>query len=212
MGTTSDTLDPRADTQADLPECELVRLAKSGDDLAFAELMARTTDICLRVATRILGNSEDARDEVQVSFWLAYSKLALFTYQSRFSTWLVRIVINRCLMRLRVRQRTPVCSNEVPSRNGEWYVCDGVTHQTPEFYLGRKEVIAVVQQELRRMPTLLRRPVQMHYLERLPVKDVANELGLTIAAAKSRLHRGHLYLRERMLKHVARRGPCTLTA
>jgi RNA polymerase sigma-70 factor (ECF subfamily) len=212
MTTQSDTVDHQPATRADMPEHELVRLAKSGDDVAFAELMARTKEVCLRVATCMLGNSEDARDELQASFWLAYSRLELFTYQSRFSTWLVRIVINRCLMRLRVRRRMPVCSNEVLSRNGEWYVCDAVTHETPEFYLGQQEVITMVQQELRRMPPLLRQPIQMHYIDQQPVKDVAKELGLTIAAAKSRLHRGHAYLRERMLKHVARRGPCTLTA
>ena len=56
------------------------------------------------------------------------------------------------------------------------------------------------------IPALLRIPIEMHYINELPVKEVASELGLTVAAAKSRLHRGHLYLRDRMLRHTARPG------
>ena len=89
----------------DVPEYELVRLTKLGNVPAFEELVSRTRDVCLRVATSILRCREDARDEVQNAFWLAYSRIDLFTYQSKFSTWLARIVINRCFLRLRTGQR-----------------------------------------------------------------------------------------------------------
>ncbi|HZS56366.1 MAG TPA: sigma-70 family RNA polymerase sigma factor [Bryobacteraceae bacterium] len=213
MATKSQISEGRATRMfADLPEYELVQLAQMGTTAAFEELVYRTTDLCLRVACCVLGSSEDARDEVQNAFWLAYSRLELFTYQSKFSTWLVRIVINRCLMRLRVNQRRPVLANEVLNENGEWYTWDAITRETPEAELGRHEVREAVRRELRGMPPLLRTPIEMHFINELPVKDVAKELGLTVAAAKSRLHRGHLYLRERMLKHAAGRGPCSLTA
>lgn len=196
----------------DMPENELVQSAQNGDSAAFEELIRRTTDLCLRVAIAILGNREDARDEVQNAVWLAYSRLELFTCQSKFSTWLVRIVINRCLMRLRGNKRTPVVSNEVLTENGEWYTCDAFSRETPEGEFGRREVREAVRRELRAMPPLLRTPIEMHFIDELPVKEVARELGLTVAAAKSRLHRGHLYLRQRMLKHASRHGPSSLTA
>ncbi|MBV8812355.1 MAG: sigma-70 family RNA polymerase sigma factor, partial [Acidobacteriaceae bacterium] len=195
---------------ADMPEHELVRMAKSGNSAAFEELISRTGDTCHRVAGCILRTREDVRDEVQNAFWIAYSRMALFTCQSKFSTWLVRIVINCCYMRLRVTQRTPVLTNCVMTEGGEWHSCEAVTRQTPEIDLGRREVRQHLRRELRGIPPLLRVPIQMHYLNELTVKEVASELGLTVAAAKSRLHRGHLYLRDRMLKHVARRGPASL--
>src|ERR1700749_2620231 len=102
----------------DLPEYELVRLAKIGNDAAFEELVSRTTDICMRMATCILRSREDARDEVQNAFWLAYSRIKLFTYQSKFSTWLVRIVMNCCFLRLRASQRMPLVQNQVATEDG----------------------------------------------------------------------------------------------
>jgi RNA polymerase sigma-70 factor (ECF subfamily) len=190
---------------------ELVRLTRMGDISAFEELVSRTTDICLRVATCILKSREDARDEVQNAFWLAYSKIELFTYQSKFSTWLARIVINRCFRRLRTSQRKPVFSNQVPTTDGGWYSCEAVACGTPEIDFARQEVKRVLRRELSNVPSLLRIPIEMHYIHELPIKEVAMRLGLTTAAVKSRLHRGHLFLRDRMLKHAAQCGPAGLT-
>jgi RNA polymerase sigma-70 factor (ECF subfamily) len=197
---------------AEVPEYELVRLSKLGNGSAFDELVRRTTDVCLRVAASILGNREDARDEIQNAYWLAYSRIELFTHQAKFSTWLVRIVINRCFMRLRSCQKAPFLTNEVAMEDGGWYTCEGVTHETPEIDLGRQEVCQALRCELSSIPPLLRVPIEMHYLNELPLKDVARDLGLTITAVKSRLHRGQTYLRDRMLKHVAQRGPISLTS
>jgi len=197
---------------ANVPEFTLVQWAKSGDCPAFEELVRRTNDVCFRIATSMLGDREEARDEVQNAFWLAYSRIELFTYQSKFSTWLVRIVINRCFMHLRSKQRTPIFADHALGEDGGWCPSEGVTHDTPEVHFGRQEVSAALRQELRSIPTLLRTPIELHYIDELPVKEVARELGLTLAAAKSRLHRGHLYLRDRMLKHAPRRGPASLTA
>ncbi len=187
-------------------------MAKAGHCLAFEELVDRTSDFCLRVATSILRSREDAQDEVQNAFWSAYSRIELFTGESRFSTWLIRIVINRCYMRLRILRRTPVFTSEIATNEGTTFTFEGVIKQTPEVDLGRQQVSQALRHELNSIPALLRIPIELHYIDELPVKDVARELGLTVAAAKSRLHRGQLYLRGRMLKHAPRRGPASLTA
>jgi RNA polymerase sigma-70 factor, ECF subfamily len=196
----------------DQSEYELVRLVKAGNKPAFEELATRTNDVCLNVARCILGSREDARDEVQNALWLAYSRIELFTYESKFSTWLVRIVMNRCFMRLRIAQRNLVFASEVATEDGGWYSCEAVTRETPEMDLARREISQHLTHELRSVPSVLRIPLEMHYISELSVKEVARELGLTVAAAKSRLHRGHLYLRDRMLKHAERRGPAGLVA
>jgi RNA polymerase sigma-70 factor (ECF subfamily) len=201
----------RGSAWADATEYELVRLVRDGNSAAFEELISRTNELCLRVASCILGSGEDAREEVQAAYWLAYSKLESFSYQAKFSTWLTRIVINRCFMRLRRRRTTPVVSENTITENGEHFTLEGITEETPESSLGRAEVYGVLSRELRAVPMLLRRPIELHYIRELPVRDVARELGISVAAAKSRLHRAHQYLRARMLKHAGRRGLCVLT-
>lgn len=195
----------------DVAEHELVRLAKMGNVAAFEELLSRTTDICLRIAASILKSREDARDEVQNAFWLAYSRLELFTYQSKFSTWLVRIVINRCFLRLRSSQRRPVAVSLITTDDGRTRTYEAVTKETPEVDLGRQEVNQTLRRELRGIPPLLRIPIELHYINELPVKEVAIQLGLTISAVKSRLHRGQIFLRGRMLRHATRSGLASLT-
>ncbi len=190
----------------------MVRLAKMRNCSAFEELVKRNTDLCLRVATCILKSREDARDEVQNAFWQAYSRIDLFTYESKFSTWLIRILINRCYMRLRILRRTPLVAADAYTDEGSRAPFQAVTKETPELSLARRQVNETLRRELRSIPPLLRVPIELHYINELPVLDVARELGLTVAAAKSRLHRAQLYLRDRMSKHVPRRGPASLTA
>src|SRR5690606_3488074 len=80
----------------------------------------------------------------------------------------------------------------------------------PEGRLGSTEIQALVCRELQRLPMMLRTPLQYHYLEELSLDEMASRLGISLAAAKSRLSRGERYLRDRMLKHCGQRGPATL--
>ena len=83
----------------------LVTLAQDGDNAAFTELVQRHSHTCRRLAVSILKNQEDAEDEVQNAIWKAYQHLAGFNQDAKFSTWLSRIVVNQCLMRLRKDKR-----------------------------------------------------------------------------------------------------------
>jgi RNA polymerase sigma-70 factor (ECF subfamily) len=178
---------------AQAPEYDLVRLVQSGSNAAFEELARRNSDVCFRVAASMLGSDEDARDEVQNAFWLAYSRIELFNFQAKFSSWLIRIVTNRCYMRLRTIQRTPILNKRMADEDNDWHWGEGVTSDTPELDLAREQVRRALKRELGNIPAPLRVPIELHYLRELPLKEVARELGLTVAAAKSRLHRGHLY-------------------
>ena len=197
---------------SDMPEYDLVRLAQNGNKSAFEELTRRNFTLCMRFATWMLGSREDALDEVQNALLLAYSRIALFSYQAKFSSWLTRIVINTCVMRLRRMQRTPTLINQGSNKDGERYCCQGVTNETPESNLARKQVKRALREELGCIPPLLRIPIELRYIHDMPTKEVAKKLGLTMSAAKSRLYRGQLFLRDRMLKHIARRGAASLMA
>ena len=194
-----------------LPEDALLKLASDRNDDAFRELVRRSWEGCLHVAVRVLGNREDAIDEVQDAFWKAYTHLSFFNRQSRFSTWVTRIAINRCLMRLRQTKRLRFVSYESVSTEGAWYMAhEAAETRTPEQLLGIREVKRVLQREVRRIPVLLREPLELRYMRGLALEDVAERLGISVPAAKSRLHRAQCYLRDRMLPHCGLRGVGTL--
>jgi RNA polymerase sigma-70 factor (ECF subfamily) len=84
--------------------------------------------------------------------------------------------------------------------------------KSPEQTLGQSELAAVLNKEIRRIPPLLRNVFLLRDIQELPMPDVAEQLGISVAAAKSRLLRARLELRNRMEKHFGRLGPATLLA
>jgi RNA polymerase sigma-70 factor (ECF subfamily) len=192
---------------------ELVVLSQQGDGLAFSELIRRNRSACAKLAYSILGNRQDAEDEVQNALWKAYEHIGQFQRDAKFSTWLTRIVVNQCLMRLRQARRArfvyldDVMIGEEPGTLELRDSRAGAEHE-----LGRKEVYEVLQREIRRIPPLLRRVFVLRDVQQLPMPEVARELGISVAAAKSRLLRARAELRARMGKHTGRLGPVTLMA
>ena len=82
--------------------------------------------------------------------------------------------------------------------------------QTPEQALGRAEVADVLYEEIRRTPPLLRHVFLLRDVEQRPMSEVAERLGISVAAAKSRLLRARAELRSRMRRHYGEIGPATL--
>jgi RNA polymerase sigma-70 factor (ECF subfamily) len=78
--------------------------------------------------------------------------------------------------------------------------------------LGEKEVSTVLTSEIRRIPPLLRSVFLLREIEQLPMPDVARRLGISVAAAKSRLLRARIELRARLARHQGHLGHATLLA
>lgn len=192
---------------------ELVKMAQAGDDMAFTELLARHRASCMKLALSILRNREDAEDEVQSALWKAYQHIDGFQQDARFSTWLTRIVVNQCLMRIRKNKRARMFHLDdvrIGDEIGTLELADART--TPEGVVGQSEVNGVIETEIRRIPPLLRNVFMLREVQQLPMAVVAQQLGITVAAAKSRLLRARKELKSRMERHTGRLGPATLLA
>ncbi len=192
---------------------QLVVMAQSGNNVAFTELVERHQPTCKRLALSILRDQSDAEDEVQNALWKAYEHLGQFQQDAKFSTWLSRIVVNQCLMRLRKDRRARFLYLDEGVAGEEVATLDlpDLT-ESPEDALAHLEIGAVLKTEINRIPPMLRDVFVLRDVEELPMPDVASRLGISIAAAKSRLLRARLELRERMEKHCGRMGVATLTA
>ena len=188
----------------------LVSLCQQGDQPAFDELMRRHQMSAMKVAVSIVRDRQDAEDEVQNAFWKAYEHINQFQRDAKFSTWLTRIVVNQCLMRLRRARRARFA-----------YIDDAESDDinaadlkdigpSPENLLGYSEVAAVLDLEIKRTPPLLRNVFLLRDVENKPMPEVAAKLGISVAAAKSRLLRARAELRSRMRRHYGDIGPATL--
>lgn len=198
---------------AGLLDDQLVSRSQRGNEQAFEELIRRHQSSCTKLALSILRDRQDAEDEVQNAMWKAFEHITQFQQDSKFSTWLTRIVVNQCLMRLRQGRRAKFLYID------DTHVGDDLAtlelpdvRKSPEQTLGQSEIAAVLNREIRRIPPLLRNVFLLRDIQELPMPDVAEQLGISVAAAKSRLLRARLELRNRMERHFGRLGPATLMA
>jgi RNA polymerase sigma-70 factor (ECF subfamily) len=197
----------------DLSDDQLLTLAQDGVEGAFAELMSRNSSSSFKLALSILKDRQDAEDEVQNSYWNAWRYLGRFQRDSKFSTWISRIVINQCLMRLRKARKASFLYLDEGSAGGEVGVMELPDRgQSPEAELGGKEMSAILHREIRRMPPIFRSVLVLRDLDELPMDDVAVRLGITLVAAKSRLMRARAELRQRLEKQLRPSGRTVVPA
>lgn len=196
-----------------LDDDELVKLSQGGRDDAFSELMRRNYHSAFKLAVSIVRERHEAEDEVQNAFWKAFQHIGQFQQDSKFSTWLARIVVNQCLMRLRQTRRVRFLFLDETligeDRNTKELVDAGAG---PEAQVGSKELAILLENEIRRIPPLLRNAFLLRDVNELPMPQVAERLGISVSAAKSRLSRARTELRNRLEKHCGSHGHATLTA
>ncbi len=171
---------------------------------------AGTAPHVLRNATFLLGDTGEAEDEVQNAIWKAFQHLDQLRGAGEFAGWLGRIVTNHCLNRLRARARSRMLY--LDSRDSQ----DGdpielpCKAEDPEYGLIQHQMSTVVQREIRRVPLVLRKVLLLRDVQRLPMTEVANRLGITIPAARSRLFRARTELRHRVIQCSGSRSYYTL--
>ncbi len=172
---------------------ELVERAVAGEREAFDELVRQTYRDAFGLALRLTGDEEDARDVVQDAYLRAYRSLDRFRGDARFSTWLYRIVAN-CASTHTTRLRR--------HRHEELADDDAVIDSRPEADpAGQAEAAALRHQldgAIQALPPRLRSVVVLRDVYDLPHDAIAEELGISVSAAKVRLHRARRRLREQV--------------
>jgi RNA polymerase sigma-70 factor (ECF subfamily) len=180
----------------------LVRDAQNGDQAAFTELTRRHYSSSFKLAMSILRDRQEAEDEVQNAYWKAYQHLGQFHQDSKFSTWMTRIVVNQCFMRLRQLRRARFLFIDDAPIGEERGTFELVDHTPgPETEMSASELSRLLQREIRRIPPLLRKVFLLRDVEELDMPEVAKQLGISVPAAKSRLLRARVELRDRLSKH-----------
>lgn len=177
----------------------LVAQSKSGHTGAFGELYERYRPRLYRSAFGILRNRPDAEDAVQRAFQCAFINLDGFREDSTFSTWVTRIAINEALMLLRQRRITSQLS-EPCDDNSQANSALGLVDErpSPEQAVADNELSIAVKDAVSRLRESLRSVVVLHYLQGLTSAEIAQLLGLSIAAVKGRIFHARRHLRRRL--------------
>jgi RNA polymerase sigma-70 factor, ECF subfamily len=163
--------------------------ARHGDQTGLACLVGAYQGPVYNLCYRMLGNAAEAEDAAQETFVRMYTKLHTYKPERKLSSWVLSIASHYCIDRLR-RRRGPWLSLDeepiamtLPSRQ-----------RGPEDSALRAEARSEVQRILDELAPAYRIPLILRYWYDLSYSEIADALGLTVQAVKSRLHRARLYM------------------
>lgn len=172
---------------------ELVWLGKArkGDKEAFARLVEAYQGPVFNLTYRMLGNAAEAEDAVQETFVRMYAKLHTYQADRKLSSWVFSIASHYCIDRLRRRRGDWLSLDEEPVE-----VLLPARQPGPEEAVLHSEMQDQVQQLVNRLAPSYRVPLILRYWHDLSYVEIAEVMGLSVQAVKSRLHRARLQLLE----------------
>jgi RNA polymerase sigma-70 factor, ECF subfamily len=184
-------VDAAAPPAAELDEATLVVRAQEGDVRAFEELARRHQGALYRLAVRVVGDATEAEDALQEALLDAWRRIGRFRGDAAFSTWMYRVVTNRCLGMLRRRRPLPV------ARVAE-AVEEAAAPDSPERSAEVDAGMAALGRAVQGLRDELRVCWVLRELEGLGYAEIAQITGASEDAVRGRIHRARVQLAEVM--------------
>jgi RNA polymerase sigma-70 factor, ECF subfamily len=187
-------------SQVDSSEADLIQRVLLGQHEAFRELV-RPCEHAVFMATQVILNNEaDAEDAAQEAVLKAFTNLAKFRGDSKFSTWLIRIATNEALMKLRKQrhqklhdsldeQRDREEGDYVPRDFADW-------REIPSETLQKKELRQALSRALTSLTRKHRDVFVLRDMQHFTIEETAELLGIRKSAVKTRLLRARLQMRD----------------
>lgn len=186
-----------------MSETELIDRARSGDQDAFAELVAAHADQVYGALRRFGLNPDEADEVAQEVFVRAWRGLGRFQGRAKLSTWLYRIAFNEAQRAL--SRRRPAGGDVAADQDSE--AVPAGEHHGPDAQALDRELVEVLDHALAQLPPDWRVAVVLRDLEGVSTSEAAEIAGVRQAAFKSRLHRGRIQLRELLAPYLDQSTP-----
>ena len=193
---------PRVDADA-----ELVDALRREEPDAAERLVERYGDRVYRLAMRITGLNEDAEEAAQDALWTVARKIHMFKGESAFGSWIYRITANAAYQKLRTRRQKSAeiaIEDVLPSLDGDgrhFEPMDDWSNRVDEKAL-QGELREVLQRAIDGLPSDYRTALVLHDVEGLSNPDIAEALGISLPAVKSRVHRSRLFVRKQLSDYL----------
>jgi RNA polymerase sigma-70 factor, ECF subfamily len=191
--------------QPDASDAELAALATAGDVAAFETIMRRHNRLLFRTARSILKNDDDTEDALQEAYLRAWRSFAGFRAEAKVSTWLVRIVVNEALGRLRRRgaQVIPMdAAIDVDEPQDDESGAEDDADREPERIAMRGELRVLMEKRIDTLPDVFRTVFMLRAVEELSVEETAAALEIPEATVRTRFFRARSLLREGLSRDV----------
>lgn len=188
----------------DTLDADLVPRAIAGEEAAFEAIMRRHNRLLFRTARSILKSDEEAEDALQDAYLNAWRALGSFRSDARLSTWLVRIVANEALGRLR-RSGAQIIPLDVAMNSLDPEVQASLTGdpmEQPEQLAVRTQLRKLMETRIDLLPEAFRTVFMLRAVEEMSVEEVAQALGIPEATVRTRFFRARSLLRESLASEI----------
>lgn len=191
------------------PDADLVFCALKGSDRAFEFIMQRNHQLLFRTARKILTTDADSEDAVQEAYLSAWRALARYRANAKLSTWLVRIVINESLGRLRVQNKKHI-SFEMAMASFDKKIRNQLRarpEDEPEFLAMRSQMRRILERHLQRLPEIYLSTFMLCVVHEMTASEAANLLQVPVDTVRTRLFRARGLLRHALTAGRDRKHP-----
>ncbi|EOS58923.1 MULTISPECIES: RNA polymerase sigma factor SigW [Paenibacillus] len=180
-------------------DARLVKLARKGDQGAFAELVDLYKDKLYHLGYRMLSNRHEAEDVVQETFLRVHKNWNRYDDKQKFSTWIYRIATNLCIDRLRKRKPSYYLDAEMNDQDGlDGYTLIPGDERTPETEYLLSETQQTIHQAIEGLPAKYKSVIVLRYLQELSLQEISEVLDMPVTTVKTRVHRGREFLRKKL--------------
>ena len=179
-------------------DVQLVEMAMAGEKQAFISIMRRYNQLLFRTARSILRNDGEAEEALQDGYLRAWRALGTFRADAKLSTWLVRIVANEALGRLRRRHGEVIpldAAMLIPDADVQSHFIANADEQ-PEGAAMREEIRKLLENRIDRLPDAYRTVFMLRAVQEMSVEEVAHALQIPEATVRTRFFRARGLLRE----------------
>jgi RNA polymerase sigma-70 factor, ECF subfamily len=189
-------------------EAQMIASILAGNTHEFHNLIQPYERSVYSMALSMLQNDADAEDAAQEAFLKAFRNLGKFRGEAKFSTWLISITLNEA--RSRLRQKKTAKTESLDELNEGGHVSPALLRdwrEMPSEVLERREVRVMLQHAITDLPLIYREIFLLRDFEELSVNQSAEALGISVAAAKVRLHRARMMLQKKLAPQLKQITP-----
>ena len=184
-------------------ESRLIKKCKKGNINAFEELIKKYERTSYNIALKMLKNPDDAMDISQESLIKVFRSIKNFKFQSSFSTWLYKIVVNTCLDHLRKRQvKVYSIDNPIQMEDGEIQRDIMNDLQVPEIVIEKKMTREIVRKAVDRLNNDHRTIIILRDIQEFSYQEISDILDCSIGTVKSRINRARSKLKDILLRDM----------
>lgn len=177
----------------DTSEKDVIAKILQGEKDLYAIIVRRYNQRLYRVGMAMLNDDADVEDAMQVTYINAYESLGRFAFKASFSTWITRILINECLLRLKRRGKTITMNDDnMENELQRWQAGEA---QTPVTKVLNSELKKILDDAIRKLPEIYRTVFVMREIENMNVAETQECLAISEVNVKVRLNRAKVMLR-----------------